>query len=219
MLDQQESSTAPASGGRAWQVDYAPLLLGQFVSAATFASVSPFLSLYLIELGESQESAIVWAGAISVAANLLQLVSVPLWGALADRYGRKTMVVRALVGASIALGTLVLAQQAWQVLLNRIFQGAVSSPNAAILALTSSILPPAQLGPGLGALQTVQFLGVSAGPLLGGLAIASVGYRGGFLLACGIALVNAVAVLLFVREPPRPMLAREAMPGLPQRMA
>ena len=67
------------------------------MSAATFASVSPFLSLYLIELGETQESAIVWAGAISVAANVLQLVAVPMWGALADRYGRRIPLIANLL--------------------------------------------------------------------------------------------------------------------------
>jgi MFS transporter, DHA1 family, multidrug resistance protein len=216
------SEPAPAvatPAGAAWQVSYAPLLLAQFVSAATFASVSPFLSLYLIELGESQASAILWAGAISVAANVLQLISVPFWGVLADRYGRKAMVVRALFGASLAISSLVLATQAWHVFVNRLFQGAVSSPNAAILALASAILPQGQLGAGMGTLQTAQFLGVSAGPLLGGLAIGQVGYRGGFLIAGGIALVNAIAVSLFVREPPRATVESASKPSFTSRFA
>jgi len=206
------------SGGR-WQINYGPLLLAQFVSAATFASVTPFLSLYLIELGESEASAIVWAGAISVGANVLQFLAVPMWGVLADRFGRKAMVVRALVGAGLALGSLVLARQAWHVFVNRLFQGVVSSPNAAILALASAILPAARLGAGMGVLQTAQFLGVSAGPLLGAFTISQVGYRGGFLIAGAMAMFNAVAVLAFVREPARPSVAAANGPSTVERLS
>jgi len=209
---------AAAADQRRWQINYAPLLAAQFVSAATFASVSPFLSLYLIELGESQASAIVWAGAISVAANIVQLGAIPLWGALADRFGRKAMVVRALFGAALAIGSLVFARQAWHVFVNRLVQGAVSSPNAAILALASAILPGTRLGIGMGVLQTVQFLGVSAGPLIGAFAIGEVGYRGAFLVAGGLALLNGLAVLAFVREPARPAVSAAGQPGLAARL-
>src|SRR5262249_56159717 len=116
--------------------------------------VTAFVSLYRMGVGESEASGIVWAGAISVGANVLQFVAVPMWGVLADRFGRKAMVVRALVGAGLALGSLVLARQAWHVFVNRLFQGVVSSPNAAILALASAILPAAPLGPRLRVLQT-----------------------------------------------------------------
>ena len=208
-----------AGGGGRWQINYGPLLLAQFVSAATFASVSPFLSLYLIELGESQASAIVWAGIISVGANVLQFVAVPMWGVLADRFGRKAMVVRALVGAGLALGSLVLARQAWHVFVNRLFQGVASSPNAAILALASAILPAARLGAGMGVLQTAQFLGVSAGPLLGAFTISQLGYRGGFLIAGAMSMLNAVAVLAFVREPARPSGAAANAPGIVERLS
>jgi MFS transporter, DHA1 family, multidrug resistance protein len=212
-VGQEDLESGLAGSGGRWQINYGPLLLAQFVSAATFASVTPFLSLYLIELGESQASAIVWAGAISVGANVLQFVAVPMWGVLADRFGRNATVVRALVGAGLAIGSLVLARQAWHVFVNRLFQGVVSSPNAAILALASAILPAARLGAGMGVLQTAQFLGVSAGPLLGAFTISQVGYRGGFLIAGAMAMFNALAVLAFVREPARPSVAAANPPS------
>jgi MFS family permease len=75
------------------------------------------------------------------------------------------------------------------------------------------------LGIGMGVLQTVQFLGVSAGPLIGAFAIGQVGYRGGFLIAGGLALLNGLAVLAFVREPARPAVSTSEQPGLGERLS
>src|SRR5437879_3634571 len=188
------------------------------VSSATFASINPFLPLYLIDLGETESSAIVWVGAISAASNVLQLFANPFWGAIADRFGRKAMVVRSLFGVAIVMGTLVFAQAAWHVFVIRLVQGAVAAPNPALLGIASSVLPLAQLGAGLGVLQTVQFVGASTGPLLGGLAAAGFGYRGAFLIAGGMAFVNAIVVILLVHEPPRAALDRSAMPGFAERL-
>jgi DHA1 family multidrug resistance protein-like MFS transporter len=141
-----------------WRLNYSALLLAQLVSSATFASINPFLPLYLIDIGETQATVIVWVGAIS-AGSILQLFANPFWGAIADRFGRKAMVVRSLFGVAIVMGALVFAQAAWQVFAIRGVQGAVAAPNPALLGLASTVLPAAQLGAGLGVLQTVQFVG------------------------------------------------------------
>ena len=97
------STTALRTTG--WRLNYAALLLAQLVSSATFASINPFLPLYLIDLGENQASVIVWVGAISAGSNILQLFANPFWGVIADRFGRKAMVYvsgafMAVVGAA-----------------------------------------------------------------------------------------------------------------------
>ena len=206
---------APASG---WRLNYAALLLAQLVSSATFASINPFLPLYLLELGETQASVILWVGLISAGSNILQLFANPFWGAIADRFGRKAMVVRSLFGVAVVMGVLVFAQTAWQVFLIRAVQGAVAAPNPALLGLASTVLPAARLGAGLGVLQTVQFVGSSTGPLLGGLAAAAFGYRGAFLIAGGMAFVNAIVVILLVREPRRSKPGDSRVIGIAERL-
>ena len=118
-----------------WRLNYSALLLAQLVSSATFASINPFLPLYLIDLGETQASVIIWVGAISAGSNILQLFANPFWGAIADRFGRKAMVVRSLFGVAVVMGALVFAQAAWQVFVIRLVQGAVAAPNPALLGL------------------------------------------------------------------------------------
>jgi DHA1 family multidrug resistance protein-like MFS transporter len=151
-----DSSSSPG-----WRVNYAALLFAQLVSSATFGPITPFLPLHMIELGEDQAAAIVWVGAISTGMGIMQLLANPLWGAVADRFGRKAVVVRALLGSAIFLGGLFFTRAVWQVFAIRVVQGALSAPNAALLALATSILPTAQMGAGLGMLQTVQFVGSS----------------------------------------------------------
>jgi MFS transporter, DHA1 family, multidrug resistance protein len=189
------------------------VLLTQILSAATFSSVIPFLPLFLRELGEDEAGAIAWTGAISAVGAAIQLIAIPVWGALADRVGRKPMVARALLVAGGSFGVLTLAVAPWHVLAIRSVQAVGAAPNAALLALAASILPAAHLSLGMGLMQTAQFLGISIGPLFGGLGAATIGFRGVFVGAAASAFATAAAVMLLVREPSRPT-RKGASPGL-----
>lgn len=197
----QEPTPTPDREDRTWIRGFAVVLVCQFLVFGSFSSVMPFIPLYLRELGESQNSAIAWAGATQTVGAVILLVITPVWGALSDRVGRKLMVLRSLVGGAAAVVGMALATQAWHLLIMRVIQGLTAGSNSAIIALASSILPPARLGMGMGVLQTVQFLGNSLGPALGGLGSATVGFRGTFMIAAASLIVIAVAMGLFVREP------------------
>lgn len=184
-----------------WVRGFAVVLVCQFFVFATFSSVMPFLPLYLRDLGEDEKGAIAWAGLIQTGSALVLFVATPLWGALSDRVGRKPMLVRALLGGGVSFLAMSLVNQSWQVFLLRMFQGATAGTNSAIVALAASLLPPSRLGMGMGVLQTVQFLGTSLGPMLGGIGSVAIGYRGTFSAAGASILVLVVFVLLAVREP------------------
>ncbi len=184
-----------------WLPNFAVILICQAFIFTAFSSVYPFMPLYLIDLGESDTGAMIWTGIIQAAGAGVLLVATPLWGALSDRIGKKPMVLRALVGASISVGLMGLATEAWHLVILRMIQGATSGTNSAIMALAVVVLPGSRLGMGMGFLQTAQFLGSSFGPLLGSVASAALGFRGAFVVA-GIGVI-AVAVLaaIFIREP------------------
>jgi DHA1 family multidrug resistance protein-like MFS transporter len=181
--------------------------------AVALAAVNPFMPLFLAELGEDQAAVVLWTGALAAVSNIVQIVVLPAWGAIADRLGRKPMVIRGLFGAAAAFGLMALATQAWQLFVLRAFQGAFASPTAPLTALAASLLPSARLSAGMGLLQTSMFLGQSTGPLLGSLVAQAVGFRWAIgSVACAL-LATGVLVAFLVREPPRRRsLAADRMP-------
>jgi DHA1 family multidrug resistance protein-like MFS transporter len=194
--------TAPAPPAtRDWVAPFAAILGCYLLSYATIQFAYPFVGLFVRDLGESEASAIAWSGAINACLPGLIGISAAFWGNLGDRVGLKPMALRALVGASLVFAALSVAQQAWQVLLLFIIYGLVASPPPALSSLAAATLPLRRVSFGMGILQTMQFVGVAIGPLLGVAAIGVVGFRGAFQGASGVMLLTLGVCAAWVREP------------------
>ena len=69
-----------------------------------FALSTPFAPYFIQELGVTDLNQVkLWATAAAAGAPFSMAIVSPLWGILADRYGRKPMVMRATFGASASL--------------------------------------------------------------------------------------------------------------------
>ncbi|MBU2026591.1 MAG: MFS transporter, partial [Proteobacteria bacterium] len=98
--DHQDPS-APERG-QPWQKTLYIMFAAQLLSIIGFAFVLPFLPFYIRELGVTDERLVpVWAGVQAASASLVMAFFSPLWGWLADRYGRKIMVERAMFGGAV----------------------------------------------------------------------------------------------------------------------
>ena len=94
--------TSSATRRPDWQIDFFALLTVQFVAAAGFNVASPFIPLFIQDLGvNGVREAAVWAGLMGAAGGLVMAVASPFWGVVADRHGRKLMVERATIGAAV----------------------------------------------------------------------------------------------------------------------
>jgi len=181
--------------------------VAQLLAVAGMALVLPFLPLYIRELGVVDTDAVQrWSGAIFSAPFLCAALMTPFWGWLGDRFGRKPMVVRALLGLSVALFLMSFARSTSELLLLRCLQGLISGFIPAAIALVSATAPRAEQGTALGVLSASQAAGVVIGPLIGGVLAEQLGYRNLFLVTAVIQLLAAITVLLLVRE-------RRAAPG------
>jgi DHA1 family multidrug resistance protein-like MFS transporter len=167
-----------------------------------FTFVFPFVPLFIQkELGiVSVREVALWAGAAGAATGIALAVSSPIWGAVADRHGRKPMVIRAMVGGGLTLAAIALVTNVQQFLVLRFVQGALSGTVAASTALVATEAPRDRVSQSLGVLQSSIFIGAAAGPLLGGIVSAAVGLRGSF--AVGGALLVSAGLLVWhaVRE-------------------
>jgi MFS transporter, DHA1 family, multidrug resistance protein len=166
-----------------------------------FGFILPFLPLYLRELGVHPDSAVVfWAGALVTSTGVSLAIFSPIWGSLADRRGRKLMVLRAMLAGGVIIALMGLVQNVGEFLILRIAQGAFTGTIAASTALVATIVPRERLAASLGILQTSVYLGISAGPVLGGVMAEVVGIRGTFFVAGGMLVVAALFIWQFVHE-------------------
>ena len=184
-----------------WQKNLYSLWVAQFVAAVGLSMVIPFLPFYLRELGITDRQAVkVWSGLIFSAPFMVAAFLQPFWGILGDRYGRKPMVVRAMVGLALAHVLMGFARTAPQLLALRFFQGSLSGFVAPSLALLASCTPEQKTGQALGTLQSALVTGMIVGPLLGGLLAHFMGYRPIFFWTGFLCLAAALVVIGFVKE-------------------
>ena len=91
----------------AWRRNLFAVTAVSFIGFTGFTLVMPFLPLFIRQLGVSDVGEIaLWAGvSLGVTPAVNALVS-PFWGRLADRFGRKIMVVRSLAACVVAMGAM-----------------------------------------------------------------------------------------------------------------
>ncbi|RPJ58141.1 MAG: MFS transporter, partial [Acidobacteria bacterium] len=185
-----------------WQRTLGLLVAAQVASAMGFSIIFPFLPLYLTELRSSSGLSLeVMSGLIYSVQAITMTVASPLWGAVADRYGRKPMVVRAGCGGAIVILLMGFVQSAEQLLVLRAVQGLVTGVIASSSALAAAVAPRERMGYAMGLLQLGLWCGVSAGPLLGGILSDLIGFRATFVVTAVILFVAGVCVWIGVEEP------------------
>ncbi|VPQ64393.1 multidrug resistance protein MdtG [Streptococcus pneumoniae] len=165
-----------------WKDNLRIAWFGNFLTGASISLVVPFMPIFVENLGVGSQQIAFYAGlAISVSAISAALFS-PIWGILADKYGRKPMMIRAGLAMTITMGGLAFVPNIyWLIflrLLNGVFAGFV--PNAT--ALIASQVPKEKSGSALGTLSTGVVAGTLTGPFIGGFIAELFGIRTVFLL-------------------------------------
>ena len=166
-----------------------------------FSFVTPFMPLFIQELGAfTTQQAAFWAGMATSATGIAMFFSAPLWGIVADRWGRKPMVLRAMFGAGVVLALVGLAPNIYYVVALRFTQGLLSGTVAAASALVAASTPRNKMPFAMGLLMVAVFGGQSFGPLAGGFIADSVGYKAAFFITGGLLFSGGLIVLFFVKE-------------------
>lgn len=183
-----------------WKRNLVFIVLGQFIIRFAQTFVFPYLPLFIAELGVDDIKEIaIWSGIIASANFLGQSVFSPIWGLLADRFGRKIMLIRSVISVGFFTIIISFVTTPWQLFIIRFLLGCFSGYNAAAIAFIASETPENKTGYALGWLQTGQQAGFLVGPAIGGILTHFWGFRIGFLSAGIITLLICIP-LLFTRE-------------------
>lgn len=172
---------------------------------AGMSLVIPFLPLYIESLGMHQLPDIErWSGWVFSAQFVTSFIFQPIWGAYADKHGRKVMLLRAGFGMGVMTALMGLAAAPWQLLILRLINGVFSGFISMAVSLLASVTPDEHSGRALGTLQTGGIAGSLIGPLAGGALAEAIGYRSVFFLTGGLLLLASIIVMVFVHESVRP---------------
>ena len=173
----------------------------QLINVIGFSSIFPFLPLYVDSLGSRWGLSIeLLAGLVFSSQAFTMMIAAPIWGALADRYGRKLMMVRAMFGGAVLVLWMGFVGSAEMLIFVRALQGLVTGTISAANALIAASVPRDKIGFGLGLNQVALWGGVSFGPLLGGIIADTSGYRTTFILTAVLLLVGGILTIVGVEE-------------------
>lgn len=173
----------------------------EFVVIMAFSFVNPFLSLFIERLGHfNADQAALWAGLALGGGGIAMFLSSPVWGIIADRFGRKPMVLRSMFGASAILALMAIVSNVYIFIVLRISQGLLAGTVAAASALVASSTPRDKITFSMGTLMMAVFAGNSFGPFVGGFLADKLGYEVTFFVTSGMLLAGGLIVLFMVKE-------------------
>lgn len=198
------------AGRISWRRNLYAIWVAQLLAIMGFNLRMPFLPLFFGDIGVgTREGQALWTGILLSAGAATMAVTSPLWGALADRKGRRPMLLRAQFASFVTIGLTAVVTSPWQMLGLRVIEGALAGTVTAATALVAVTMPRERLGYGLGMIQMAVFSGSAIGPLIGGLLADHLGYRPTFIVSSLMLFSAGVITLLLVQERFEPAARKE----------
>ena len=191
----------PASGIN-WKQNLFVIWLSQFFAMVGFGCCMPFIPLLLKENLHIDDENVrgVYVSIYYLAAMVSLCIATAVWGMLADRFGRKLMLLRASYAAALFYPLLALAPNFWVLATIRFvcsfFSGTVNPAQTLLIATT----PSEKHGFVLGVLSTATSSGNMLGYLLGGVIVHFYGYTTAFFTCGAIYLASALLVQFFAKD-------------------
>lgn len=175
-------------------------LLVLFTIASLFETMfySQFLAftpLYLPELGITTDADIkYWVGVMSVVINAVGIPFLPFWGALADRYSRKPIIVRTFIILTVTAVILYLAGNIWVFLIARAVNGLALGNSGLMMTTLTERLPKDRIGYGFAIMNAAAPVGAFIGPLVGGPVVDNYGFQ--TLILINVFILAAVTLAM-----------------------
>ncbi len=193
------------------------ILATLMIDAIGVGIVFPILPDLMDRVGAtSTAEGALWGGIMMSAYAAAMFLFGPIIGSLSDAYGRKPVLIAALVTLTIDYVIMAMAQTYWWLLFGRILAGMAGATYITATAYIADIAKPEERSAGFGMIGAAFGIGFVLGPALGGLA-SGWHITAPFWIAAGLAAIN-VAFGIFVlpeslkRENRRPFGRRDLNP-------
>ena len=169
-----------------------------FTAMASLAIICPFLPSFAEKFGVGG----IWIGILYASFAVSRAICMPIAGNISDKIGRKIFVTSGLLLLTVTALLYLLADNVYVLTAIRVGQGiAAAMVIPIVMAYVGESAEEGKEGRAMGRVNMVFFLGVGAGPLLGGVLNSKLGFDAAFL---GMAFLGAatflVALLLLPKE-------------------
>jgi DHA1 family multidrug resistance protein-like MFS transporter len=184
-----------------WQRNQYAVVTAVGLAFASFELTQSFVPLYIRELGQDNlADAAFWSGLVAGVAPLCAAIMGPFWGNLADRYGRKPMVLRALIFISIMQFCCAFVPNVQWLLGARVLMGLFAGFTSMAMALAIAVTPREKMAQAIGLVQAAQIAPASIGPIIGGLLTDVIGFRNTFMVTGVLLVIPSLLLGFFVNE-------------------
>lgn len=184
-----------------WKVNLYTLWVTQIISLTSFGLGLPFIPFYIQDLGVSDPDQIkLFTGILSTAPAITMAIMSPIWGKLSDKWGRKLMILRAMSAAVLIIGAMGLVANVWQLVILRAVQGLFTGTITAATAFVAANTPQDRLSYALGFMSSSNFIGISIGPVIGGMFAETFGYRFSFFAGSGLMITGFLLAFFLLVE-------------------
>jgi DHA1 family multidrug resistance protein-like MFS transporter len=169
---------------------------GSFIETIFYGQLSAFTPLYLPQLGIAPADVARWVGIITSIAGIPGLLFLPFWGALADRYARKPVIIRSFAVHFLAGTVCALAGNIWAFVVGRAITGLALGNSGLMMTTLTERTPAERHGFVFAVMNSAAPIGVFIGPLLGGPIVDRWGFPA-LLLIDAILMVVVILSLTF----------------------
>jgi len=167
------------------------LYFAGFSTQLGFGIITPAIPVYAQIMGATG----FWIGLIIASFSVSKTLFLSFFGGMSDACGRRTLLIVGMSGFSLFSALYVLATTVQVLVIIRFFTGifaAMVFPVA--VAYVGDLAETGEEGKLMGEFNSISYLGMSFGPLIGGLLMDYAGYSSAFLflafiIACGAAIV------------------------------
>jgi MFS family permease len=184
-----------------WKRNLIVCWFGMFMTGMGLSQIAPVLPLYIQHLGVDNIALIEQFSGIAFGVTfIISAIFSPIWGLAADKFGRKSMLLRASLGMAIVIGCMGFAQNVYQLIGLRLLQGVITGYSSACTALIATQTDRDHAGWALGTLSTSSIAGTLLGPMIGGYIAENLGFQEVFYITGGLLLITFITTALFVNE-------------------
>ncbi|MFC0211145.1 MFS transporter [Paenibacillus chartarius] len=183
-----------------WRRNLLVLWIGVFFCSTAYSIVIPFLPLFLRDELGVHEHVEAWSGVVFGISFLASALIAPFWGSLADKYGRKPMLLRSGLSLAMLYFVTYFVHHPVELMAVRICQGLLAGYVPSAIAMVGTNTPENKVGYALGVMATSNAVGSIVGPMLGGFVSSWVGNREAFLVAGGVVFLSFVIAWAFAKE-------------------
>lgn len=179
-----------------WRVLVVVFWITSMVEGLGVSQIFAFLPIYLRDMGVAEDDRLAFVGLFTALIFVVGAPLVPLWGAWADKYSRKVVIVRSALVEAVVFAGVALSREPWQLALSMLLIGLQLGNTGVMLAGIRDVTPRARLGTTIAIFGASGSIGFAAGPVTAGFLVDGLGWTLQWVFASSAVLSIGTALLV-----------------------